>query len=623
MITRRKIHEEKEENQMTKGSRFTIAATILAAAILLGPNCFAQTIPFLGAGSSAAFNAIALAGASGAAPICTNVPNNSNLSLATNVWNWSQKNNGVAEGLDGRGSIDPAKGSFWVEWSTGTNSPSDPPIAICAYLNIDSIVGNRLFFATGSTGLPAGTLSFPGGCTALATTAGQNQIPILPPDQPGLPSGVCNAINGVAFNAAPSDIRAEDAKFGVQRALTAWASTATGLGYGPGPIGIEIQSGITGTANQVQAVDFNISGNDPINTSTPIAHSATGVDKKAYVSLNVGGQVVLVLVNTADTTINGLGNASFHNVNSSTLARVFTGRSDRTRDLIQTPGLAAKPLTVLQREPLSGTMNTFEFQIPRTLREQTNSQEEVSVGAQTNAINPGGATPTGWTGTTNPLDLKNTKSGALKVRVIGTGQMVSTIATGTTDFAGNALSNQIGYAFFSFGNVKSAIGFAKYLTVGGVDPLYPGINDNPNGPGGLPACTAPCPASTMAPFTSPTFTNVVNGGYPIWNVLRVITTGPLGANTNGVCSAGATVCLLAQAAENQIAQIPDFVPYTSLTVFRSHITLTLNGVSFPGHNGNKARTVEEGGDVNGKPYLTQEDLDSITDTGAELVNLKL
>ena len=81
--------------------------------------------------------------------------------------------------------------------------------------------------------------------------------------------------------------------------------------------------------------------------------------------------------------------------------------------------------------------------------------------------------------------------------------------------------------------------------------------------------------------------------------------------------------MLTQAAEAQVTQIPEFVAFTSLTVFRSHITLMLNGVGFPGHNGNKARTPEEGGDVNGKPYLTQEDLDSIADVGAELVNLKM
>lgn len=609
---------------MTKGSRLTLVAVIFAAAILLGPSCFAQSLPFIAAGSTGAFNALALAGPAGTTPVCTNVPNNANLALATNVWNWTQKNNGVAEGVDSRGSIDPAKGVFWVEWATGTNSPTDPPTAICAYLRTDSIVGNRLFFATASSGLPAGTLSFPGGCAALATTAGQNQVPLLPPDQAGLPSGVCNAINGVPFNAAPTDIRAEDAKFGTTRALTAWAANASGLGYGPGPIGIEVQSAITGASNESQVVDFNIAGDDPINTSTPIAHSTTGVDKKAYVSLNVGGQVILVLVNTNDTTSNGLGVSTLHNVNVPTLARIFSGRSDRTRDLILTAGLAAKPLTVLVREPTSGTYNTFEFQVPRTLREQTNSQEEVSIGSQTNAINPGGAAPTGWTGTTNPMDLKNTKSGALKVRVNGSGEMGTTIAgNGLVDLNGSSLTNQIGYTFFSFGNAKPLVGFAKYLTVDGADPLYPGINDNPFGPGAPPTCTAPCPASSTAPYTSPTFTNVANGGYPIWNVLRIVTTGTLGANTNGVCSAGATVCQLAQAMQTSVANIPDIIPYSSLTVFRSHYSLTLNGVVFPGHNGNKARTTEEGGDENGKPYLTQEDLDSIADVGLELTSLKL
>jgi hypothetical protein len=613
---------------MTKACKAGIGILLFAAAAMLAPSSFAQTFPFVGAGSSGAFKALGLAGTvvptGGTVPLCTNLPNNSNLASATNVWNWTAKNDGSADGLDSRGTIDPAKGSIWIEWATGTNSPSDPPTAICAYLNIDSIVGNRLFFATASTGLPAGTLNFPPGCSALATQAGANQVPLLPPDQPGLPSGVCGALQGLAFNAVPSDIRAEDAKFGVQRALTSWAATGTGLGYGPGPIGAEVKSGVGGSTGEVEAVDFNISGDDPVNTSTPIAHSAAGVDGKAYVSLNTGAQVVLILVNTNDTSSAGLGNAAVQNINAETLTRVFTGRSNRTRDIILGSGLASKGFTVLQREPLSGTFNTFEFQIPRTVREVTSTQEAVGVGAATQTINPGGAAPKGWTGTTNPLDLKNTKASALKVRTIGTSEMVATVACNTcTDTSGNALTNQIGYAFFSFGNVKPAIGFAKYLTVNGSDPLYPGPLNNPNGVGGLPACTAPCPASTTAPFTSPTFTNVVNGSYPIWNVLRVITTGNLGANTNGVCSAGATVCQLSQAAESQVAQIPDFVAFSALNLFRSHITLTLNGVSVPGHNGNKKGAPESGGDVNGKAYLTQEDLDNISDTGAELVNLKL
>src|ERR1700683_3571847 len=66
--TRKQIHEI-EENEMTKGPRLTVAAAILAVAMLIGPSCFAQTIPLLGAGSSAAFNAFALAGTAGAGPL--------------------------------------------------------------------------------------------------------------------------------------------------------------------------------------------------------------------------------------------------------------------------------------------------------------------------------------------------------------------------------------------------------------------------------------------------------------------------------------------------------------------------------------------------------------------------
>jgi hypothetical protein len=263
-------------------------------------------------------------------------------------------------------------------------------------------------------------------------------------------------------------------------------------------------------------------------------------------------------------------------------------------------------------------MNTFEFQIPRNI-ESNLSQEDVGVSAAAQAINPGGAPPTGWSGTTNPIDLKNAKSGGLKVRVIGTGQMVSTLASNTaTSKQGNAITNQIGYTYFSFGNVKPAIGLAKYLLVDGVDPLFDGAagpNQNPGGTGALPSCTAPCP-------TAVTLTNMENGSYPIWNILRVLTTGTLGANTNGVCNSGATVCQLVANAQTTISQIPDFAPLSAMQVFRSHYNLTLNGVVFAGHNGHSPRFAESGGDVEGAVLTVQSDLDSVTDTNAEEVNLK-
>ena len=374
-------------------------------------------------------------------------------------------------------------------------------------------------------------------------------------------------------------------------------------------------SGVDTSTGQVQAVDFNIAGLDPV-TNTQIAHSATGVDGKAYVSLNVGGQVVLVLVNTSDTSTAGFGSSTFTNVDRRVLSRVYTGQIGRTRDLIPGTNLASKGITVLQREPLSGTMNVFEFQGPRNM-ESNESQEDTGggTGNAAVAINPGGAAPSGWTGTVNPLDLKNTKTGALKVRAIGTGEMVNAVAglscgTPCQDKGGNDLTNQMGYAFFSFGNVKPAIGLAKYLTVDGVDPLFAA----PSG-GALPSCTAPCP-------TAVTLTNVENGSYPLWNILRVITTGTLGASTNGVCAATAYVCQLVQNAGTQVANIPDFAPLSAMQVLRSHSTVELNGVAYAGHNGNSKRSPESGSDVEGAVLTNQSDIDAIADTNAEEVSLK-
>ena len=314
-------------------------------------------------------------------------------------------------------------------------------------------------------------------------------------------------------------------------------------------------------------------------------------------------------------------------------------------------GLAAKPLTALVREPLSGTFNTFEFQVTRTL-EWNHTQEDLtnnSGGLIANGI--GIAAPTGWAnengGTSgNPLDWKKTSTGGLKVRVIGTGEMVSTIDTnGLFDANGtNALTNQIGYAFFSFGNVKGAVGAAKYLLVDGVDPLFDGgsgPNQNPSGAGSgaLPLCTGTgCPNGV-------TLTNIANGSYPIWNFLRVVTTGPLGGfiASNGVvtgCVSGATVCQMVQAMQSSFSVIPDLVPISKMDAFRSHSSFA-GGVTFPPHNGYKHYTTgvtntpcgfapvtgasvqyECGSDVGGGRYLIQQELDYNTDAAAELLTYK-
>ena len=520
--------------------RYKLAAAVLslAAAMSAASECYANNVLFNGAGSSAAFNLLAQAAriSSGTPPHQFGVCGDHN---------WTKKS-GTATGDDGRStSISKVGGSIWIVW----NDTPEPNRTVCAYLNIDSVVGNRLFYA-----VPKGTLDL---SAVTALEAGDNVVPLLPLDEK-IPANIIADLNGQPFNAAPTDIRPEDAKFATTRALTPLLSG--GLGYGPGPIGADIVSAFS--TKFAQVVDFNISGTDPI-TGKPVPASTT---------LDVGAQILLVLVNATDTVTGHLGNAAFNNVDRFVLAKVFDGTLTRTRDLIPSSGLADFPLHVLNREPLSGTFNTFEFCIPRTV--EVNTTQELGVNGTAN----------------NPLNLKDPHdTDATRQRVIGTGEMVSELASPShADF--------IGYAFFSFGNVKSLVATGKYLAVDGVDPLY---DHHSVSNGVLPTCTAPCPGVL-------TFPNIVNGSYPIWNVLRVATLSPTPSGVSALVSA----------AQKEVASIPEIVPIAQLHVFRSHY---LQAGVLPSNGHLKA---EAGGDVGGAVFTVQADLDNITDTGKELTGFR-
>jgi hypothetical protein len=133
-----------------------------------------------------------------------------------------------------------------------------------------------------------------------------------------LPANVISTLNGNTFNAAPSDIRPENALFGTTRALTSLA--LGGLGCGPGPVGATILSHFSTKSSQI--VDYAISGKDPI----------TGKAVPAYTSVNVGAQVQVVLVNSTDTASGHLGNSGqFKNVDRFVLAKVQDGTLAHSR----------------------------------------------------------------------------------------------------------------------------------------------------------------------------------------------------------------------------------------------------------------------------------------------------
>lgn len=525
---------------MGKNLKRVVLTLSLVAAVSMASNSFAQNasiaVKFNAVGSSAAFNAFALAaGNATGGKLC-----------GTN--NWTLKSGG--SGHDSRSSsISDVSGNIWIVWNGLASGGGTTQV--CSYLSIDSVVGSRLFFAQ-----PRGVLTLP---SSDVGAAGANLVPLLPADVP-LPQSVFNALNNAAFNAAPSDIRPEDALFATTRALGTFANKCNpaggGLGYGPGPIGQTILSEFS--TKSAQVVNFAIMGTDPIS----------GQKIPAFLTTDVGAQVVLVLANTSDTSSSGLGNASFNNIDRSVAGKVWDGTLSRTRDLIPSTGLASTALHVLNREPLSGTFNTFEFCIPGNI--EINSTQECGV-------NPA---------TDNPLNLTDA-DGASRQRVIGTGEMTSEVGS---------IEDALGYAFFSFGNVSGITTTAKYLAVDGVDPLFANYTT-----GALPTCTAPCPGEV-------TFPNVVNGSYPVWNVLVVDTANP----------APTFVESLITTAQTQIANIPDFVPNSSLEVFRSHYTQS--GVA--PQNGHVAHSKESGGSMGGGVFTVQADLDSITDTGKQLVGFK-
>lgn len=459
---------------------------------------------------------------------------------------WTYKKGG--NGIDGRSSEIPAEnGNIWIVWDTSLTT-------VCAYLSIDATVGAQLFFA-----VPKATLSIP---SSEIGAAGQNLVPTL--TDTTLPQAVYTALNTKAFNAAVLDSRPEDALFAETRVLAAYDPIHyNGLGYGPGPIGTAIQSTFSSTS--ATPVAFAISGTDPI----------TGQTVPGWTATDVGADPEVIFVNTENTGSNGdfSNTAAFQNVDRFPLTLALNGTFGYTRDLSNVPGLDAQPLNVILREPLAGAFNTLEFSVPRSV--EIGSTQELGV----NPAQTGG----------NPLDITN-PGGGWRKRALSSSEEVAEVGT-------SANGNVLGYTYWSTGNFASVVNNTRYLTVDGIDPLYASYAG-----GFFPTCTAPCPGLVS-------FTNIINGSYPIWSVYRVATAHTVPAG----------VAALITAAQTQAATtIPDFVPFNQLAVFRSHYTLSGKIAS----NGFITGKAEAGGDLGGAVFPIQADVDFYADTAKELVGFK-
>jgi hypothetical protein len=549
-----------------RGIKAILAAAVLTAVFGLTSVAGAQ-VKFSGVGSSAMFNSFAVAAFT---DVCSSRTGSDCRHYSIGGKNGANNNN-FAQAVDGRNVGIPVEGgNLWVVWDNNTN-----PVQVWSYLSVDSVVGNRAFFAT-----PRAQLQVDSG---VLTTAGQNRIPasilknqqtgLTQADEAALPSNILAAVQ-VAFTAALTDIRPEDAKYATNRALAAYNSTnLNGLGYGVASancpsatalIGCQIKGTWGGAATPVQ---FSLSKKKDPFTLLKVPNSTT---------IPVGAAPIIFVYNNTGA---GLSSGGFTNINFDLAGNVFNGTKGLASDL--PGGVGANPLSVILREPLSGTMNTTEFNVFRVnlapnFSPVKNSQEKgVNLAA---GVCPGLGCP-------NPLDLAS-GDGGVRFRAIGTGQV----------FSGNAgvggiknIADSIGYSFFSYGNVAPVAGPAgvgRYVTLDGVDGISTAYSN-----GVLPLCTAPCPA---VPGT--TFPHLRDGSYRAWSFLRLVTD----ASGSNLTNAQALVT----AAQNEInATVPDFVPVSAtpdgdpgMRYLRSHFTLA--GVS----QGTITNSPENGGDVGGCPF---------------------
>ena len=524
----------------------------------------AQTVAFLGGGSSALFQELGAATQS--------IPGISCL--------WSFGSTTTPGGTpyiaahDGRTGVnDDENGKFFVAWGPGTGSCASPAgsWSIYAYIQLDSVVGDRCYFENDGSGSS--------GCTLILQNtgiAGTSQITTTP-DKPlatALPTAVSNALLGAPhFFVAGTDIRPEDAKFATQRAFTPCNQYMPrqyfnqdsyylfGLGYGTGNIGTAIQGNASYGGGNFGVYNFNVTGNDPIS----------GAAVPAYSVSTIGAQPIVVAVAPANT---GNGNiAAMTDITAATLSLFYEGVLGRTSDLLGPTG-GAEAFTTLVREPLSGTYNTFEYSIPQST--------QFHAGQDFGNCTGGGAV------LSNPMALNNGNgvfgTASQRVRVIGTGNM--------TKFLQQATTPTLGYFFWSAGNAKNLTN-VKYLKVNGVDPLldtataYNGVLPN----SGATFATDPGLAHVG-------FAGLNAGDYPIWSALRLV--GPPG-------NAGVAAMITALATLDSSQK--DYIPPSSMNIWHSHFFL--NGQSAIGANGTTVGSstlcsggiAEGGGDAGGSTLL--------------------
>ena len=494
---------------------------------------------------------------------------------------WSENTNTVSA-KDGS-AVDA--GSAWVEWTPGTGGTCTTPSSssmVYAYLNTDSVVGNRcLFHSTCTVSFPT-TNPAPAnqiltGATGCGTTNGEC----------ALPTTVANALNTFArANVAATDIRPEDAEFAIARAQTGHGTCGDPIVTSSQYLKLGYNNGDT-IKSAVSTKSFNV-----VNFSLPSSYNVT----------LVGATAVLVAVH-GDGTASGF--ATNGNLTNSTLAHLLDGTTQTTP--------AGGVANVLLREPLSGTYNTMEYNIPNATGNATGitpasankTSQDVGLNQATAQRNCDASK-----NPINPLKFVNATSGATRLRAIGTGEELQQVGAFANTKGG---TNNLGYSFWSVANFASlgAVTHTGFYEVDGVDPLD--------------STAAGCSYTGAIPTTGTNalkcvdMHTVANGTYPIWSLLRMVNTDP---------SVSTTVATLASAAQNFVTfntttARPDFITPARMQVVRSHFippagvglpTTAANGDWQLGAGDSPCGADEAGGDVGGVVITLTSDATHCTGT---------
>ena len=439
------------------------AGLLLVATALLPSNAQAAYSPdndFYAVGSSAMWNTFALAAGLDNAWPTNNAPCGEHHYTAK----YSASAGRGATLIDPRSvSISPETGNIWIVWNNQAAAGLSGGI-VCSYISVDSVVGNRAYFANATMHI-----------VSPANDPDQAVIPGLPNNGDLLPASIIAILEGTKINVAMTDIRPEDAKFATIRALTGYGLRIprylhTGLGYGVGAPsttdqGTPIQSAWSNT--QANPVDYTILPTDTDPFTLLVGARPYGVQP-------IGAAPIMVIYNYTAGSAGHLGDGNYTDINHLVLANTLNGTYTHIRQLSQTAYVdlfgtinspeANAPIHTWQREPISGTFNTMEYDIALTRTIYPTFLGAGTYGQET-GVNP--STPTACTH--GPCTSENgnpfyhiAANGATRGRAVGTGDMVNAVV-GTPD--------SIGYAFWAYSSFYNKQASIKYMTVDGIDPL--------------------------------------------------------------------------------------------------------------------------------------------------------